>query len=168
MAKRGNQGDGGGQPTKYKVSYNEDVYKLCLLNSTDKQIADILNISEATLNNWKQEHPKFLESIKEGKEKADSTIAESLYNRAKGYSHEDTHISNYKGEITTTEITKHYPPDTAAAFIWLKNRRPEKWRDKTEVKYSGSSLLEKLRAMSPSEREQRSKQIDAERKKEKV
>ena len=127
MAKRGNQGDGGGQPTKYKVSYNEDVYKLCLLNSTDKQIADILNISEATLNNWKQEHPKFLESIKEGKEKADSTIAESLYNRAKGYSHEDTHISNYKGEITTTEITKHYPPDTAAAFIWLKNRQG--WSD---------------------------------------
>lgn len=127
MAKRGNQGNGGGQPTKYKVSYNEDVYKLCLLNSTDKQIADFFNISESTLTNWKSTYPKFLVSLKEGKEKADSTVAESLYNRAIGYKHSDVHISNYKGEITTTEITKHYPPDTAAAFIWLKNRQG--WSD---------------------------------------
>jgi hypothetical protein len=28
--------------------------------------------------------------------------------------------------------TKHYPPDTAAAIIWLKNRQPERWRDKIE------------------------------------
>ena len=127
MAKRGNQGNGGGQPTKYKVSYNKEVYKLCLLNSTDKQIADFFNVDERTINNWKKEYPEFFQSIKDGKEKADSTIAESLYNRAKGYSHEDTHISNYKGEITTTNITKHYPPDTAAAFIWLKNRQG--WSD---------------------------------------
>ena len=127
MTKRGNQGNGGGQPTKYKVSYNEEVYKLCLLNSTDKQIADFLNISESTLTNWKSTYPKFLLSIKEGKEKADSTVAESLYNRAIGYSHKSVHISNYLGEVTKTDIIKHYPPDTAAAFIWLKNRQG--WSD---------------------------------------
>ena len=30
------------------------------------------------------------------------------------------------------KITREIPPDTAAAFIWLKNRRPDKWRDKHE------------------------------------
>ena len=29
--------------------------------------------------------------------------------------------------------TEHFPPDTAAAFIWLKNRQPHRWRDKKEV-----------------------------------
>lgn len=36
--------------------------------------------------------------------------------------------------ITLTELTKHYPPDTVAAFIWLKNRQPKLWKDKIELK----------------------------------
>lgn len=50
-----------------------------------------------------------------------------------GYSHPETHVSNYMGDITKTELIKHYPSDTVAAFIWLKNRQPEKWRDKIEI-----------------------------------
>ena len=45
------------------------------------------------------------------------------------------HISAYEGEVIITDITKHYPPDTAAAFIWLKNRQG--WRDKQELEHSG-------------------------------
>ena len=29
--------------------------------------------------------------------------------------------------------TEHVPPDTTAMIFWLKNRRPEQWRDKREV-----------------------------------
>ncbi len=29
--------------------------------------------------------------------------------------------------------TEHYPPDTAAAFIWLKNRQKQTWRDRHEI-----------------------------------
>ena len=32
---------------------------------------------------------------------------------------------------------EHFPPDTAAAFIWLKNRQPHRWRDKKEVHETG-------------------------------
>jgi hypothetical protein len=35
--------------------------------------------------------------------------------------------------ITVTPIMKHYPPDTGACFIWLKNRDPENWRDKQDI-----------------------------------
>ncbi|WP_205010660.1 hypothetical protein [Nitrosomonas oligotropha] len=42
-------------------------------------------------------------------------------------------MSNYQGKITKTKLTKHYPPDTVAAIFLLKNRHPEKWRDKVEV-----------------------------------
>lgn len=123
-----------GRPTKYRKEYNEQVYKLCLLSATDKELADFFGTSEVTINAWKKRFPTFLKSIKRGKIKADAEVAEKLFRRACGYSHPDVHISNYQGDITVTGITKHYPPDTAAAFIWLKNRRG--WKDKsvTELK----------------------------------
>lgn len=123
-----------GRKTKYKPEYKEEAYKLSLLRAIDEDIADFFGVSVSTLTTWKKKYPTFLASIKKGKIKADAEIAHSLFNRAKGYSHPDVHISNYKGEITTTNITKHYPPDTAAAFIWLKNRAG--WKDKQEHEHS--------------------------------
>lgn len=120
-----------GRKTKYKKEFDKLAYKLCLLNATDAQIADVLGCSEVTLNAWKKRYPSFLKSLKDGKGRADAEVAKALFHRACGYSHPDVHISNYQGEITITEITKHYPPDTAAAFIWLKNRAG--WKDKTET-----------------------------------
>lgn len=32
---------------------------------------------------------------------------------------------------------KFVPPDTVAAIFWLKNRKPEEWRDKRDVQLSG-------------------------------
>jgi len=125
----------GGAPSKYKEEYNEQARKLCLLGSTDESLANFFNVSVATINNWKIDHPKFLESIREGKEVADANVADALYNRAIGFSHPDTHISNFQGVITATPTTKHYPADTGAAFIWLKNR--SSWKDKQEVEHSG-------------------------------
>lgn len=121
------------RPTKYKKEYNEQVIKLCRLGATDIELADFFNVSESTLNTWKKEYPEFLESIKKGKIESDAEIANSLYNRAKGYSHKDTDIRVIGGQIVETPIEKHYPPDTGAAFIWLKNRQPKKWRDKQEI-----------------------------------
>jgi len=128
-----------GRKTDYKQSYNRQAYKLCLLGAKDKDLADFFECAESTINKWKLDFPKFSESIKKGKTPADANVAESLYKRACGYSHPDVHISNYQGEITETKITKHYPPDTAAAFIWLKNRAG--WKDKQEQVLSGQIQL---------------------------
>jgi hypothetical protein len=127
---------GRGRPSSFNPIYCDQAYKLCLLGATDKQLADFFDVAEATINNWKLDHPEFLESLKKGKIVADSNVAEALYERAKGYKHPDAHISNYQGEITITPITKYYPPDTAAAFIWLKNRAG--WKDKQELEHGGS------------------------------
>ncbi len=124
----------GGRPTLYQEDYVEQVYKLCILGATDKEIAEFFNVRESTINNWKIKHPKFLESLRRGKMMADADMAVSLYKRGMGYTHPETHVSNYKGEITLTEITKHYPPETGAAFLFLKNRHPDKWKDKIELK----------------------------------
>ncbi len=123
----------GGRPTAFKTEYIELSYKYCLLGATDKQLAEFFNVAESTLNLWKQKQPKFLDALKRGKIIADAGVAHSLYKRGTGYSHHETHVSNYQGEITLTEITKHYPPDTTACIFWLKNRQPDKWRDKIEI-----------------------------------
>lgn len=128
----------GGRPAKYKSDMCEQVRKLCLLGADDKAIADFFDVAVSTINNWKKDHPEFLESIKEGKDIADAQVAERLYKRAMGYSHADTKFATYEGKITDEqEYTKHYPPDTAAAIFWLKNRQKENWRDKQDHEHSG-------------------------------
>lgn len=142
--------------SSYKPEFDVQAEKLCKLGATDKEMAEFFGISESTLNNWKNEYESFLESIKKGKTYADSNVAERLYQRAMGYSHADVHVSNYQGEITITPLTKHYAPDTTAAIFWLKNRRPDSWRDKTErevvVRYEEMSDDELTRAIEETER----------------
>lgn len=121
-----------GRPSSFLPEYAQQAEKLCKLGAIDKELADFFGVSEQTVNAWKQQFPEFLESIKRGKMAADSEVAERLYQRAMGYSHPDCHISNFQGEVTITPLTKHYPPDATSAIFWLKNRRPEQWRDKTE------------------------------------
>jgi len=128
----------GGRPTDYKDEYIAMVYRCSLLGLIDKQMAEVFGVAESTFHKWKLDHPRFSESIRKGKEISDADVAVSLRQRALGYSHPDVHISNYQGSITLTDITKHYPPDTAAAIFWLKNRHPKLWRDKQEVDVKGA------------------------------
>src|SRR5690606_30670478 len=46
-------------------------------------------------------------------------------------------VSKYKS-ILVEEKTKEVIPDTTAQIFWLKNRRPDKWRDKQDIEHSGS------------------------------
>jgi hypothetical protein len=134
-----NQKEVGGRPSLYHPQYNEQVEKLCKLGATDKELADFFEIAESTLNLWKHAHPAFMESIKRGKRLADANVAERLYQRAMGFEHDSEEIkvvSDGQGlgsSIERVPIRKIYPPDTTAAIFWLKNRQPEKWRDKVDV-----------------------------------
>lgn len=119
-----------GRPKSYKPEYAEQAVKLTKLGATDKQLADFFKVAESTVNKWKLDYPEFSESLKKGKKVADNEVEKSLFKRATGYSHPETHISNYQGKITLTELVKHYPPDTTACIFWLKNRDPKNWRDK--------------------------------------
>lgn len=129
---------GAGRPSKYKTEYTEQAYKYCLLGATDIELAKMFEVDEATINRWKQDHPEFCVSIKEGKEQADANVANRLYQRAMGYEHPELITASYQGQITDTmTVTKHYAPDPTAAIFWLKNRQPAKWRDKQDVELSG-------------------------------
>lgn len=139
------------KPTLYHKGTDEVVYKLCLLNAINDQIADVLGIHAKTLELWIRKHPSLVEAMKRGKAYADANVAKALYHRAIGYSHPETKVfchqvttreergegddkvvtTTTKQVVTTVPVTKHYPPDTSAAFIWLKNRAG--WRDDSNI-----------------------------------
>lgn len=130
------------RPTKYNPdTHPEQAGKLCALGATDDEIADFFGVNRATIYRWKSQHAEFCDAIKMGKEPADDRVERGLYQRAIGYSHEDVDIRVIDGAVTMTPIMKHYPPDTAAAIFWLKNRRKEDWRDKQEVEHDVSDAL---------------------------
>lgn len=121
----------GGRPTKYNPAMCEQVEKLCLLGATDEQIADFFGVATSTIYEWANEHEEFSEARKNGKLGADANVAKALYHRAIGYEHKAVKIMSFEGSSFEHEYTEHYPPDTAAAFIWLKNRAG--WRDRQEL-----------------------------------
>lgn len=127
-----------GRPTSYRQEFSEQAYKLCLLGHTDKELSDFFQVSESTLNLWKQEHAEFSESITRGKVIADAQVAESLFKRATGYVGKKVITANVAGVISDVKEVKDYVgPDTQAASLWLRNRQSAKWRDKTDHELTG-------------------------------
>jgi hypothetical protein len=131
-----------GRPSLYKSEYCELASRSCMLGSTNEQLAKLFGVALSTIKKWMKEIPEFSASIKKGRLEADENVAISLYKRATGYSHPDTKAQWVETDVIRegvavrighweyANLTKHYPPDTGAAFIWLKNRRPDLWRDK--------------------------------------
>lgn len=129
-----------GRPTAYREEYAEQAYKLCLLGSTDKEMAVFFGVCEQTIQNWKDTHEEFLGSITRGKDSADANVAERLYKRAMGYEHPAVKIFMPAGadRPVYADYTERFPPDTQAASLWLRNRQKAKWRDKVETGFTDS------------------------------
>jgi len=126
------------RPTKYQKAYAEQARKLCLLGYTDEQLADFFEVAVSTISKWKKDHAEFSEAIKKGKDISDGEVASSLFQRAMGYVAPDVDIRVINDKIVQTKIQKHYPPDTAAAIFWLKNRQKKTWRDKIDHGIEGA------------------------------
>ena len=128
-----------GRPSRYRAEYAKQAVKLCRLGATDRDLANFFGVSEQTLNAWKKVHPEFVESLKEGKAIADAEVAEKLFRRATGYEHKAVKIvaDAKTGAEHQVEYTERYAPDTTACIFWLKNRRPDLWRDRIDNTHSG-------------------------------
>lgn len=125
------------RPEKFKDEYIGIARKACELGATDLDLAEMLGVSLRTISYWRSSKPEFAQALMIGKESSDKRVESSLFNRAMGYSHPEDDIRVVNGEIVVTPVIKHYPPDTTAAIFWLKNRKPQEWRDKREHELSG-------------------------------
>lgn len=98
---------------------------------TDEMLAKKMRIGVRTLYEWKEKYPQISQALKKGKEIVDIQVENALLKRALGYEYteEKVEISEKDGK-KVVQTVKHVAPDTTAQIFWLKNRRPEKWRDK--------------------------------------
>lgn len=128
-----------GHPTDFRPEFVEQAQKLCRLGATDMELADFFKVDVRTIYRWKNTQEEFCQAVTCGKEAADARVERSLYNRAVGYDHPAVKIFMPAGaeEPVYAPYTEHVPPDTGAAFNWLKNRQPEKWRDVKATEISG-------------------------------
>lgn len=104
---------------------------------TDEQIASNMGIVPSTLYVWKDKFKEISEALKRGKEVVDIQVENSLLKRALGYKYDEVTREKVKDPVTgfscltiTKKVTKEVAPDVTAQIFWLKNRRPDKWRDK--------------------------------------
>jgi transcriptional regulator with XRE-family HTH domain len=122
------------RPTKYEDIDLIKIEKLAGYGLIDDEIADLLGIVRSTLSIWKKEHEEFSDALKRGKVRADTKVVKSLFKRATGYQFKEITRELRDDELTITkEVTKEIAPDPIAAIFWLKNRRPQDWKDKQIV-----------------------------------
>ena len=110
---------------------------------TDEQIATNIGITAKTLYDWKKKYSNICEALKRGKDVVDRQVENALLRRALGYEYEEVKKKFEGGVITEKTVTKkEVIPDVTAQIFWLKNRKPDKWRDKPD--YEDTSALDKL------------------------
>ena len=116
---------------------------------TDEQIASNMGITRKTLAVWKTKYSDICDTLKRGKAVVDIQVENALLKRALGYSYDEVtrervldydpstgQVVDSHMEITKT-VKKEVQGDTTAQIFWLKNRRPEQWRDKRDVSVEG-------------------------------
>ena len=118
---------------------------------TDEQIAHNIGVAYSTFREWVDKYPAFSAALKKGKAPVDIEVENALLKRALGFEYEEVTTEIF--DLPDGEQRKHIKktrklvvPDTVAAFIWLKNRRPDKWRDRRETGIDASDeALQRVR-----------------------
>lgn len=86
---------------------------------TDEEIAENMGIAISTLYEWKKKYSEISEALKKGKEVVDYQVENAMLKAA------------LEGNIT-------------AQIFWLKNRRPDKWRDNRNDSPEQQEAIKKL------------------------
>ena len=139
---------------------------------TDAQICELLNVATVTFIKYKKEKTELINALRITKGIADLRIENSLYKRALGfeYNEETTEfVNNGEGKaiVKTKRVTKKYiPPDTRAADIWLRNRKPIEWREKLHIEHAGN-IDSTIKNMTEEEVDKRIAELEAKLKKSK-
>ena len=96
----------------------------------EMQIAHNCGINRDTLYEWKKKYPEISKALNRGKEVVDYEVENALLRRALGYEYTEVTVEESDRGAKRRESTKHMAPDVGAQTLWLKNRRPDKWREK--------------------------------------
>jgi hypothetical protein len=103
----------------------------------DEQIAHNMGVAYSTFRAWVDKFPALSASLKAGKAPVDIEVENALLKSALGFEYEETiteieELPGGKQKKQIRKVKKYAPPNSTAQIFWLKNRRPDRWRDKQE------------------------------------
>lgn len=132
-----------GRKSKYETHvkpYLHLITQWCKNGSTEEQIYKKLGVSHEAFARYKRAYVELVEVLKIGKDDADDLVESALYKRAVGYSFDEVR-EEYDGDvlIKKTVVRKQEAPDTTAQIFWLKNRRPDRWRNNDRLEISNNN-----------------------------
>ena len=116
---------------------------------TDDMIANRMGITRSTFYVWKDKYQDISDALKKGKEIIDDMVEDAFIKRMLGYDWEETRVEIMPdGSKKGIQTKRHVPGDTTAMIFWLKNRRPEKWRNHpvaaVDSQYEDDGLMQAL------------------------
>ncbi len=102
----------------------------------DSDISKKLGVAYSTFKTYRHKYPALVAALKRGKDVVDIEVENTLYKRAMGYEYDEVtkervlNPKTGKYDLCVTKIVrKQVVPDVTAQIFWLKNRRPDNWRD---------------------------------------
>ena len=126
----------------------------------DKQIAHNMGVAYSTLRSWRDKFPQIAEALRKGKEVVDREVENALYKSALGFMQKvkkpvrireveyDPKNGKKIREVekwVQVEEEVYVPPQVTAQIFWLKNRKPDQWREKNDLTLTPSNgVLESL------------------------
>ena len=127
-----------GRPTKYETRFAKMAGVATTLGATLDDLAKLFDVEHSTIALWQTKHHAFSDAIKTARVNFDTQIERSLAQRALGYRAKTQKVVVANGSAEVVDYEEQHPPDTGAAAFWLKNRKPQEWRDKIDVEHSGN------------------------------
>lgn len=95
------------------------------------EIARRLGIGMRTLIRKRKKFPELDRAMQMCADQVDIMVENAVLKRALGFSTVEVKtVEKANGQTEVTKTEKEVPPDLSAAATWLKNRRPDRWRDK--------------------------------------
>lgn len=126
-----------------------------------------MGVAYSTLRTWRDKFSALSAALKKGKEVIDRQVENALLKRALGYEYEEVTrelgvnpATGNKELVVTKVVRKEVQPDTTAQIFWLKNRKPDVWRDKQQVEHSGE-VTNTIQQLTPEERQKRIAELRA-------
>lgn len=106
--------------------------------ATNEQVAEAFGINVATLYSWKKKYTEIDDALKRGKRPVDFEVENMLLKSAMGFEYEEEIMNVVKMNDGSErryvrKLKKYQPPNVTAQIFWLKNRKPEIWRDKRDL-----------------------------------
>lgn len=111
--------------------------------SLDSEMWTALGVSEATFYKWKREIPKFAEALRKGKFDSNGEILNSAFRQSTGYYITVTEPIKLRDEYGAEHVEmvtydKFIPANSTMSIFLMKNRLPEQYKDKQEIKHEGT------------------------------